>query len=389
MKRVFALLLLFLFACAGATAIYLFATTPSKPRGVQSPLNGSQQRLLGAVPPDAEMYALIPSAAAVYKELEANPITRDTVREFAKSRRLPKPWMLGAGDLVLWRANGQTGVAVRLDPVRAFLARISGANVTILGDDAPAAAEPAELRLLPPGDALVEQRTSSRGAFPPIGRPAVSTVRIDAGEITIVSRAPGEPGKNSVAPAKPQLPTDALMGVWFSEAPRVLNDLDRILLARLSPLIRGGGSLILYDVNAGTLLPRPRGLLVVPENDDTRAAADGVRSAAELIGEVRTANGRIHISFDDASLGRYEAGNAVQLPFEATDWAVRIDVQRLLPILHRLGDNTGLRLASPRIYRSARDLRRWIDVLAPARTIEAALAREGDSEVLRVRVESK
>ena len=389
MKRVLALLLLFLFACAGATAIYLFATTPSKPRGVQSPLTGPQRRLLGVVPPDAEMYALIPTAAAVYRELEANPITRDTVREFAKERRLPKPWMLGAGDLVMWRANGQTGVAVHLDPVRSFLARASGANLTIVGDEAPAAAEPTELRFLPPGDALVEQRTSSRGAFPPIGRPALSTVSVDAAEISIVSRAPGETGSTAAAPAKPQLPADALLGVWFSEAPRVLNELDRILLARLSPLIRGGGSLVLYDVNAGTLLPRPRGLLVVPENEDTRAAADGVRSAAELIGEVRTTNGRIHISFDDASLGRYEAGTAAALPFEATEWAVRIDVQRLLPILHRLGENTGLRLASPRIYRSARDLRRWIDVLAPARTIEAALARERESEVLRVRVESK
>ena len=389
MKRVVALFLIFFLAVAGATAVYLFATTPSEPRGVKSPLTGSQQRLLGAVPADAEMVALIPTAAAVYGKLEANPITRDTVREFAKERRIPKPWMLGDGDLVLWRANGQTGVAVRLDPVRTFLARISGAKLTIVGDDAPAAAEPPELRLLPPGDAFVEQRTSSRGAFPPIGRPAVSTVRIEPNEISIVSRAPGDPGKTSLAPTKPQLPADALLGVWFSEAPRVLNDLDRILLARLSPLIRGGGSLILYDINAGTLLPRPRGLLVVPENEDTRAAADGVRTAADLIGEVRTTEGRIHISFDDASLGRYEGGTAAQLPFEATDWAVRIDVQRLLPILHRLGDNTGLRLAAPRIYRAARDLRRWIDVLAPARTIEAALAREGDSEVLRVRVESK
>jgi hypothetical protein len=66
-----------------------------------------------------------------------------------------------------------------------------------------------------------------------------------------------------------------------------------------------------------------------------------------------------------------------------------MDPKRAVPLLQRLGDNTGLRLAAPRIYRAARDLRRWIEYLSAADSIEAAHSYTASAEELRVRIASK
>jgi hypothetical protein len=57
----------------------------------------------------------------------------------------------------------------------------------------------------------------------------------------------------------------------------------------------------------------------------------------------------------------------------ATRWALRLDPKRLIPILRKVGDSPGLRFASPRLHRAARDLRRWMDALQNADKVEAAL----------------
>jgi hypothetical protein len=61
----------------------------------------------------------------------------------------------------------------------------------------------------------------------------------------------------------------------------------------------------------------------------------------------------------------------------------------LIPVLRKAGDNAGLRFATPRIHRAARDLRRWIDALSQAQAVEAADSVGGGVEELRVRVAAK
>ena len=68
---------------------------------------------------------------------------------------------------------------------------------------------------------------------------------------------------------------------------------------------------------------------------------------------------------------------------------MRADPKRLVPILSRLGDSVGLRIAAPRFYRSARDLGRWIEALQEATSIEAADSDDGDAEELKVRIGAK
>ena len=70
-------------------------------------------------------------------------------------------------------------------------------------------------------------------------------------------------------------------------------------------------------------------------------------------------------------------------------WALRIDPARLVPVLQDVGDNIGLRIAAPRTYRAARDLRRWIGALEKASSIEAGASASGGIEELRVQIAAK
>jgi hypothetical protein len=98
---------------------------------------------------------------------------------------------------------------------------------------------------------------------------------------------------------------------------------------------------------------------------------------------------KILIALDQGSIPVYDREQYSDLPFPATEWALRIDAARMVPVLHRLGDNLALRFAAPRVYRSVRNLRGWIGHLERAGTIDAALAAGGGEEELRVRISSK
>jgi hypothetical protein len=70
-------------------------------------------------------------------------------------------------------------------------------------------------------------------------------------------------------------------------------------------------------------------------------------------------------------------------------WMLVIDPQRLVPILGRLRDSVGLRIASSRLFRAARDLNAWIGPLQRATRIEASDSSKMGLEELRVHVAAK
>ena len=401
--RIFIIVLLLIAVLAGLAAVFLVATTPRSPAGIAVPLTPAQQELAGTAPADAELVALVPTAAAVYANLRANPITRDAVEAWTKDRELPRPWMVGGADLVLWRSPAGTTYGFRLDALRALLVRgylaFAGGDVHIEGTTFYFGPPPAGPRLGSEieallqagaglrGDALVIQREDGR-AFPPIGRPAVSVVSVGGNEATIVSRAPAD----SVAAGPEQRVTLArgpLLSAWFGEPPRIVRDLDRLLPGDISALLGDGGSIVLYDVDSGGLLPRPNGLFVVRDTPESQTAARRLTTLAELVGEIAQEEGRILVAIDRTSLPIYRKEEMVELPFPATSWALRIDAARMAPVLERLGRNGGLRYAAPRIHRSVRDLRSWIGPLSEADLIEAAATTGGGREELRVRITAK
>lgn len=402
-------------AAVAGTAVYLAATTPSASREIRFPLSASDRELLGSVPAGADSFALVPSAAALENKLTANPVTREAMRRLAVSQALPWPWMVGRADLLVWHEGKRTSYLLRLDPFRSFLVRAyllaageNAANLFLAAPEGPRI-EAAELdRLaalgnrLPPGDALVVQRKGRRGAFPPIGRPAVSSVSItpDAMNIVSVAARSNAGAVNGAAERQPFVPRfarGAMITGTFAEPPRILEDMNRLGGGRSSSLLRDGGSVVVYEVDAGKLLPRPHEVIVLPATPERRAelqrlAAGTLRGVGEAAGfriETEEAGGQLLVAFDSDSLGRYRSDSFDDAELPANSWSVAIDPARAVPVLGRLGSNAGLRYLAPRIFRSARDLETWVAPLRAAKRIEAGLTAAGGTEELRVRVRAK
>jgi hypothetical protein len=396
-------------ALVAGVIIYLIATTPKTSAGVRFPLTAAQRALLASVPESAESFALIPTAAALDGKLRTNPVTAQAVEGWERSHSIPSPWMVGGADLLAWRDSSGTRYLIRLDPVRSAVVRFYMMLGGDLGDtlllNAPAAqpisagALDQVLKLaekLPPGDAFVVQRSGSRGAFPPIARPAVTSLSVTSDEILLTSRAARD--SEEPAPMQATQPAQfmrgALLSATFATMPRIIEDLNRVFGTRVSSLLENGGSMTIYDVDTHKFLPRPLGVIAVPDDPVRRAAFEDfvarVRQGESLGIHIQTAeqNGQLLLSFDD-SINQYKNDAIDRGHWPAGKWAVRADSKRLVPILSKLGDSIGLRIAAGRVYRSARDLKRWIEALQEASSIEAADSDDGNVEELKVRIGAK
>lgn len=405
--RTFITILLIVAAVLGVIALYLFLTTPDASTPLRIPLSAGQRQLLARVPAQAEAFALIPTAALLHRKLLANPVTRDAVAQWTSEQPVPQPWLIGGADVAVWKIGKTTSYAIRLDAIRAFLVRIWmmastsvdarwDGSVFVINDAPRPAIDGATLdeilRLangLPEGDVLIVQRRGARGMFPPIGRPAVTSVRVTPEEILLTARAESDEAAPPNAPVQARYPRGALLAGTFGEPPRLVGDVGRLVGTDIGALIGNGGSLVLYDIDTGTLLPRPKGVIAIPSNPESRAAMADVTRVAQLVGETRDTGRELLVSFDRTSVGQYLNDAAIPATWPANRWSARIDAARMAPILERLGDNRGLRFAAPRLHRAARDLRRWIGALQNAASIEAADSISGGVEELRVRIASK
>jgi hypothetical protein len=396
-------------ALIAAVLIFLVATTPKTSAGIRFPLTGAQRDLVASVPESAESFALIPTAAALDSKLRANPIMAEEIDRWEKLHSLPSPWMVGGADLLAWRDASTTRYLIRLDPIRAFVVR----TYMMLGGDigetllinAPASqpinsADLAQIlalsEKLPPGDAFVVQRRGSRGAFPPIARPAVTSLSVTPDDILFTSRAQRDATEpNAMQSNQPaHFPHNALITATFATMPRVVEDLNRVFGTRVSSLVENGGTIAVYDIDTHKFLPRPLGVIAVPDDPPRRAAFEdfvGKVKQGESLGiHIATAEhaGSLLLSFDD-SITPYINDAIEPGRWPAGKWAVRADPRRLVPILSRLGDSIGLRIAAPRFYRSARDLGHWIEALQGATVLEAADSEDASAEELKVRISAK
>jgi len=396
-------------ALVAAVIVYLVVTTPKTSAGIRFPLTGAQRDLVASVPESAESFALIPTAAALDSKLRANPVTAGAVENWEKMHSLPSPWMVGGADLLAWRDASTTRYLIRLDPIRAFVVRtymMLGGDIgeTLLLNAPPSqpinSADLAQIlslsEKLPPGDAFVVQRRGSRGAFPPIARPAVTSLSVTSDDILFTSRAQRDAEEplavQSTQPA--QFPRNALITATFATMPRVVEDLNRVFGTRVSSLVENGGTIAVYDIDTHKFLPRPMGVIAVPDDPPRRAAFDEfvakVKQGESLGIHIATAEhgGSLLLSFDD-SINPYINDAMEPGRWPAGKWAVRADPRRLVPILSRLGDSVGLRVAAPRFYRSARDLGHWIEALQGATVLEAADSEDASAEELKVRISAK
>lgn len=409
MRKLFIITGGLLVALVLSVAIYLMVTTPRTSAGIRFPLTAAQRSMIAAVPEAAESFALIPTAAALDEKMRANPVMAQAVDRWEHSHSLPAPWMVGGADLLAWRDATSTRYLIRLDPVRTAIVRTYMMLGGDLGDTLLLVAPPGQtinpaaldqaLALaarLPPGDVFVVQRRGSRGAFPPIARPAVTSLSVTSDEILLTSRAARDeadaPSSQSSQPAR--FARGALFSASFASMPRIVEDLNRVFGTRVSSLLENGGSMTVYDIDTHKFLPRPIGVIAVPDDPVRRAAFDDftgkVRQGESLGIHIATAeqNGMLLLSFDD-SLSVYTKDAFDPGRWPAGKWAFRADPKRLVPILGQLGDSIGLRIAAGRVYRSARDLKHWIEALQEASSIEAAASDDGSAEELKVRIGAK
>ena len=405
--RTFVSIVLTIAILLGAIALYLYATTPNQATALRFPVTASQRELLARVPASADAFALIPTAALLHRKLVANNVTRDSVEAWVAEQEIPSPLLVGGADVVAWRVGKRTAWAIRLDVIRAFLVRIWmmssnvgldarwDGRVFVINGGYGARIDKAALddllsiaAGLPEADVVVVQRNSVRGMFPPIGRPSVTSVRVTPQEILLTSRARSDKEPSGAA-VQARHPSGALIAATFAETPRIFSEVSRLVGTDLGALVGDGGAIALYDIDPGTLLPQPKGLLIVPATEKARRSMKSIGNVAEMVGETRDTGKELLVSFDRRSLGTYINDASVPATWPANQWALRIDSERMAPILERLGDSRGLRFAAPRIHRAVRDLRRWTSVLKKADSIEAADSISAGFEELRVRLATK
>jgi hypothetical protein len=130
-------------------------------------------------------------------------------------------------------------------------------------------------------------------------------------------------------------------------------------------------------------------VIIARDTPENRQTVEKVSDAVKTFGEISESNGEIVLALDHDSPRKLAADTFVGAHWPSNDWSVRIDARRAAPILDRLADNAGFRIAASRLYRSSRDLQRWIGYLSQADSIEAAHSIAGSTEELRVRVASK
>lgn len=403
--RTLIVILVVITAVIAAVVVYLFATTPDEPAAVRFPLSARQQQLLARVPASAEAFALIPSAAFLHRQFASNPVTRGAMAQWTEEYEMPRPWMLGRADVVAWKTGTKTSYAARLDPVRALLVRTwlsiaSSADVrwegrmVIVNDRVPTAA-PVELEPilaltseLPSGDLLLVHQEAERGSFPPIGRPAVTSASITPEDIILVSRAEtdDDDGTENISG---RFPRGAMLAAAFAAPPRMLSDLNRLVGTRVDALLDDGGAIAIYDVRLGGLLPRPKGLIIIPADEEGRDALRKYGDVIALVGETHDTGRELLVAFDRTSAEQYINETFVPATWPANRWVLHIDPETLVPILQRVAGSAALRIATPRVHRAARNLRSWIGVLDHVEAIEAANSVTGGVEELRVRVVSK
>ncbi|HEY6844301.1 MAG TPA: hypothetical protein VI391_09045 [Thermoanaerobaculia bacterium] len=382
--RSLAIFLIILLVIVGGVFAFLVFTTPHQSTDFHARLNAIAQ-----VPASAEWFAIVPTAAAVDAKLDANPITRAAIERWRANQPLPRPWMIGDADLIVWKSGNAIRYFIRVDPLRAvvvrtFLTTTRNVMINVQPEqplDAMTVAQISQLASkLPPGDALVVQRENARGSYPPLARPSATSVQVTPTEINLTSVAAGASPSSSV-PSVVNFPRGAVLSVAFKTPPRIVSDLNRLFGTKVSDLFADGGMLCIYDVDTRKFLPRPIGVIVLPDTPQRRSEVGSIAQTA-------VKNGSLLVSFD-RSIDQYEKDQFDAAATTGNQWTARIDPARLGPILNGLNENLGLRIVAPRLYRSARDLDGWISGLEQAKVIDASDSADASGETLQVRIAAK
>jgi hypothetical protein len=378
-----------------------------------TPLDQSPQlvELAAYAPPDGKQLILVHSVASLYRTLRNSDIAADAIAQLPNESQLHlASLLLGNSEAVVWFDGEQPRAVVRASPLRRMLATtvasVAGAPLTsrdsflfYADSGATRGAAPNALTALAagmPGSIFIFDRSSKADSFPPLSRPSITAVESRDGALLIHARANASAPAPAAATGGFELPADAMLSIIFHGDSDALGDLDRILPLRLDRLASGGVLLSLYSIEAsGRLLPRPRGVIVLPENEESRQAVASIFNAATIPGldspatsrqigsikvdrierlgatiEVARDRGRLIVGMDSKSLDRYFAGKRDSVAAENGEvWVLKGDPAQLRPVVDDLAEQPALRLLAPKIVRRARDTRKVLNLLGGAKSI--------------------
>ncbi len=381
--------------------------------------------MMAAAPGDAETVVAIPTFASTWRRF--SPVIEPLIESHEDRRSLAAAsWMIGNAPVAIWTAGGGWGARARPDGVHRLLLRAAAPfvsfDVAFEGDHVRfGAAAPAAERAL---DAALAESLEGHlfvvhldeGSYPPMERPALTSVRFGDGVLRITTRGRPEPGQDAapVALGDKTLPANALLAARFAEAPRAVLAMEKAAPIRFERFLRDGAMVALYGVEEGGLIPRPLiafsvpaddakyqelvdtvdramakgavGLLLGPQPETTRTVGGVTITHREGLGltlEYARRDGELLFAFDDSSLEQLLRAREVPAGEGSAHWAMRARPAELLPALEDLGSSRGLRLLARGFSNASRDLGHALRALPPTDELTAEMTREGDVLVLR------
>ncbi|HUP63907.1 MAG TPA: hypothetical protein VM557_01330 [Thermoanaerobaculia bacterium] len=367
---------------------------------------------IGSAPIDTEEIILVPSFSSAWRAY--GPLLE---RRLGEGEGLPAAaaWLIGASPTAIWTRPDSWGGATRPDPIRRFLipflaARFLDLRVEREGDiilfnpnDEPTIGEI-------PRDCLSERSGSAfvirlaEGGFPPIPRPAFTAISFDGDRLKIASCARGHEPLPTTSLTGVEMPSDALIAIRFAEPPPAIESIEKAVPIDLTRYLADGGSVALYGIETGGLVPRPSIVFGIRADDDRaagimaeldRATTRGAMKLLLGMGEDRTRvvggvtvtrregigltiefarrGDELLIAFDGRSLEKLLSGGFVPTEDGEVSWHLRARPDQLLPVLDDLGSNPALRLFAEDFSRETRKLAAEIRALPPARLLVATV----------------
>lgn len=362
--------------------------------------------MIQRVPPGAEVL-VIPAAGPTLRRLMAHEVTSSAFNKtslFRQQRWLP--WLVGGGDVVLWRYDSDSGAIANVDGTRRFLAPLFGATIR---------------------DGLLILGPETRGGYPlPSARPDLSghLFALRSGSITaatiddvirVRSIAPIPANRLPTLPHNPvEFPESAMAAAAFGAAPSLVKRIEETLPVEISPLLQDGGMVALYALRDDRLLPRPRGVIVLPigaggfdpirgqleklspplpfgiASESRRTNAGQEITRRESIGytlEYTRRGDEVIVAFDKTSIERYLADGVRRVSSDAgsAEWIVRLDPRQLVPALDEVVDHAGLIFLLPDLAKASEgvlDSLRWIEGASEVIAVQRVAGQNSELDVI-------
>lgn len=358
-------------------------------------------------PAEADEVMIVPSGGGLWAAMWRHPIREDLILG-GRLRGAVLAATVGRNPVVFWRRGDKWGAVISAALPRRFVLELllpaaargqvsTKAGAIVIGETdlgfaiSKYVAIPHE-----PGQLFVAHR--NHPSIPGATAPAISSLSFGEGALSITTAMRDVPSVSSTLPRDLRHPRGAILSVALSSVTAISGD-----WARLFPFDANGmgaGLVAIYGVEAGTFLPRVRGVVVgatnetdpvsllgrvIPAIDGSVSSIrrrDGVviarREAMGITGEAAIADGHAILVLDGSSMDRYLDERATGLPIsEASDWSLRARPAELRAAIRNAGDSLGYKLLSKGTRNSVKALRRGLGWLEGAKsaTLERGLVK--------------